>query len=214
MDDKTLKYWNDLYSKDNFFGTGPTKLAKLAQSFIKKNKAYSILELGCGQGRDAIHFSQMGHDVTAVDISPNAIEFINKTKDHLGIRNLKPLVFDIERPLPFNQDSFDLIYSNLTLQFFDLEKLNLFFHNFSKVLKKNSPLIFSTKKNGDKYYNFGKKINENAFEYKGIIRYFHDSEQLKSLLSEKFNILQFDADEHTNFDSTVSVWWKIIVEKK
>ena len=214
MDEKILKYWNDLYAKDDFFGIGPTKLAKLAQTLIKKNKTCSILELGCGQGRDAIFFSQMGHDVTALDISPNAIEFVKKTKDLLGIRNLKPLVFDIEKPLTFNQDSFDLIYSNLVLQFFEHEKLNLFFNHIAKVLKKSSPLIFSTKKIGDKYYNFGKKVNENAFEYKGIIRYFYDSEQLKSLLSEKFDILQFDADEHTNLDSTVSVWWKIIVEKK
>lgn len=33
-------------------------------------------------------------------------------------------------------------------------------------------LLFSTKKKGDKYYEFGNKINENAFEYSGITRYF------------------------------------------
>lgn len=192
---------------------GPTKLAKLAQTQIKENKIYSILELGCGQGRDSIFFSQFGHNVNAFDISPIAIEFINKTKDLLGITNLTPSVFDIEKPLEFNEDSFDLIYSNLALQFFELEKLNQIFNNVAKVLKKKSPFIFSTKKIGDKYYNFGTKVNENAFEYKGIIRYFYDAEQLKDLLSEKFDILQFDAAEHTNLDSTVSVWWQIIVEK-
>lgn len=192
---------------------GPTKLAKLAQTQIKENKIYSILELGCGQGRDSIFFSQFGHNVNAFDISPIAIEFINKTKDLLGITSLTPSVFDIEKPLEFNEDSFDLIYSNLALQFFELEKLNQIFNNVAKVLKKKSPFIFSTKKIGDKYYNFGTKVNENAFEYKGIIRYFYDAEQLKDLLSEKFDILQFDAAEHTNLDSTVSVWWQIIVEK-
>jgi len=134
-----------LYSKDNFFGTGPTKLAKLARTLIKKNKTYSILELGCGQGRDTIFFSQMGHYVTALDISSNAIEFVKKTKALLGIWNLKPLVFDIEKPFQFNQDSFDLIYSNLTLQFFEREKLNLFFNHIAKVLKKNSPKISTNK---------------------------------------------------------------------
>jgi len=32
-----LNYWNSLYSKDNFFGSGPTKLAKLAQELLLKD---------------------------------------------------------------------------------------------------------------------------------------------------------------------------------
>ena len=32
-----LNYWNELYSKQNFFGTGPTKLAKIAELALKEN---------------------------------------------------------------------------------------------------------------------------------------------------------------------------------
>ena len=71
-----------------------------------------------------------------------------------------------------------------------------------------------TKKIGDKYYKFGTKINENAYENKGIIRYFYDSEILTNVLSKNFEILELEADEHKNLDQTVSVWWKILVKKK
>ena len=81
-------------------------------------------------------------------------------------------------------------------------------------MKPKSKFLFSTKKEGDKYHNFGKKINDNIFENEGIIRYFFSSDQLKQLLSPYFNILEFESDKHTNLDSTVSVWWKILVEKK
>lgn len=210
----SLKYWNDLYSKDNFFGTGPTKLAQYAETLIKTNKIHSILEIGCGQGRDAIYFSQFGYDVKALDISPKAIEFVNKIKEQLRLKNLTTSIHDIEQPLEFNHDYFDLVYSNLALHFFDIDKLNFIFNNIAKVLKKNSHFLFSTKKVGDKYHNFGNKINENAYEHKGIIRYFYGARDLQNLISEKFDILQFDADKHSNLDASVSVWWKILAQKK
>ena len=65
-----------------------------------------------------------------------------------------------------------------------------------------------------KNYKFGTKINENAYEKKGIIRYFYDSEILTNVLSKNFEILELEADEHKNLDQTVSVWWKILVKKK
>jgi SAM-dependent methyltransferase len=213
-DEKILDYWNDLYSKDNFFGTGPTKLAILAQSLINQDKIHSILELGCGQGRDAIFLSQIGHNIEAIDISSRAIDFVNNTKDFLGINSLKASVGDISKPFKFHDNYFDLVYSNLALQFFDIEQMRLIFENISKVLKKDSKFLFSTKKEGDKYYNTGKQINDHAFENKGIIRYFFSSNELKNLLLKHFEILQFESDEHTNLDSTVSVWWKILVQKK
>ena len=79
-DIKYLDYWNKLYDSKFYFGTGPTKLAKKAESFLQESKVKTILELGCGQGRDAIHFAQLGYDVSALDISQKAIKSIEKVK--------------------------------------------------------------------------------------------------------------------------------------
>jgi len=73
--------------------------------------------------------------------------------------------------------------------------------------------LFSTKKKGDKYYQFGNKVSDDAFEYNGITRYFFDESTLKEVLSSHFEIIQLDSDVHTNLDSSVSVWWKILVKK-
>ena len=54
---KKLGYWNDIYSKQNYFGTGPTILALEAHELIKNNSITNILELGCGQGRDSLFFA-------------------------------------------------------------------------------------------------------------------------------------------------------------
>ena len=44
-----LDYWNKLYDSKFYFGTGPTKLAKKAESLLVESKVKRILELGCGQ---------------------------------------------------------------------------------------------------------------------------------------------------------------------
>ena len=69
-----MGYWNDIYSKKNYFGTGPTKLAIFAKELLEKNSLQKILELGCGQGRVCLFFAKLGFDVFGFDISQDAIE--------------------------------------------------------------------------------------------------------------------------------------------
>ena len=79
-------------------------------------------------------------------------------------------------------------------------------------MSNDSFFIFSTKKPGDKYFNFGKKISENSFQYKDITRYFFEKSEIKHLLEQNFKIISFEEDEHQNPDNTISAWWKILVK--
>lgn len=206
-------YWAKIYSRNNAFGIGPTKLAKTAVNIINTHKIKKILELGCGQGRDALFFSKCGYEVVAVDISEEAINFVKEQKKKLGLKNLEVFPHDIKTPLNHNE-YFDFVYSNLALQFFDLDELEIILKNISKTMKENSLFMLSTKKKGDKYFNFGNKISEYAYEYKGITRYFFDKSVLHGLLSKQFKVIKFDSNNHVNLDSSVSVWWSIVVKKK
>lgn len=208
-----LNYWNALYSKQNYFGEGPTKLAKIAEKLFQESNSQKILEVGCGQGRDAIYFSQLGFNVHAFDISANAIKSLSSVKERMNLNKLNVFEHNVLEPLDFPEEYFDFIYSNLALQFFDLKNLSKILKNISNVMKKNSSFLLSTKKEGDKYHKAGKKINDNAFENKGITRYFYPIDDLKSILSEQFHIVEINSDRHENIDSSVSVWWKILLTK-
>lgn len=85
---------------------------KEAQLFINnlmeflpvKNKM-DLLDLACGNGRHAIHLAKMGHTVTGLDLSPNAIQeanrtaFTNNLDVHFDVhdmrKSLAPRQFDI-----------------------------------------------------------------------------------------------------------------------
>ncbi len=213
-EEKIISYWSDMYSRPNVFGSGPTKLAKMANDLIHDKSIKKILEIGCGQGRDSIFFSEKGYSVEAFDISENAIMFVNKTKKSFNLKNLNAIVHDVTEPFSYPNNSFDFVYSNLALQFFDIHSLEKIFNNISRVMKDDTTILFSTKKNGDKYHNFGNKISEDAYEHKGIIRYFYDKSVLEHMLEHQFEILSFDDDRHTNPNSTISEWWKILLKKK
>jgi tellurite methyltransferase len=210
---KKLGYWNELYSKENYFGTGQTILANSAKELIDKYHFQKILELGCGQGRDSVFFAKYGYDVTATDISENAINFVKKIKNESNLKNLNLFVHDTKKPFDFLNKKFDLIYSNLALQFFNLSQLDSIFFNISNLMNDDSLFLFSTKKPGDKYFNFGNKISDHAFEYKGITRFFFDKSELEDVLKNYFNIIFLQDDKHVNQDGTESVWWKILVKK-
>jgi len=214
QDNNYLQYWESLYTREFFFGTGPTKLAKFAESILENTNVKNILEVGCGQGRDAIHFAQLRYQVDAFDLSHNAIKSLQNQKKVLHLDNLNVLTHDSSMPLFYDNQQFDFVYSNLALQFFELETLDKIFKEISRTLKNKSQFLFSTKKEGDKYYNFGEKIGEFSFQNKGVTRYFFPREMLENILSKYFEITQFDSDKHVNLDSTVSVWWKILLKKK
>jgi cyclopropane fatty-acyl-phospholipid synthase-like methyltransferase len=213
-EEKTISYWSDMYSRPNVFGSGPTKLAKMANDLIHDKSIKNILEIGCGQGRDSIFFAEKGYFVETFDISENGIKFVNKTKESFNLKNLNAIVHDVTEPFSYPNILFDFVYSNLALQFFNIDRLEKIFNNIYAVMKEESTILFSTKKKGDKYYDFGTKISEDAYEHKGITRYFYDKSILEPMLEQHFEILRFDDDRHTNPNSTISEWWKILLKKK
>ena len=67
--------FNSAYSTDKFFwGIKPNSLLVQAVKYVREGKA---LDIGAGEGRDAIFLAKNGLEVTAIDISQ---EGLNKVK--------------------------------------------------------------------------------------------------------------------------------------
>ena len=64
--------WEDAYRKVNLlWGLRPDSVLQSYCSLIPEG---TVLDLGVGEGRNAIPFAQMGHAVEGIDISPTAVE--------------------------------------------------------------------------------------------------------------------------------------------
>ncbi|MDG0815211.1 class I SAM-dependent methyltransferase [Bdellovibrio svalbardensis] len=105
-------FWSKSYQNDNNPGWNLGEPAEALKDMLPRLKISRsrILVLGCGEGHDAAMFAAAGHVVTAVDISPLALERAKKLYGHM--ENLKFMEADLfDLPRSFDK-SFDVVFEH------------------------------------------------------------------------------------------------------
>ena len=116
-------FWEKTYKDDSVstFGLRPNQeVQDLCPSF-KQN--CSILEVGCGEGKNSLFLAEKGFKVHAVDISESAIQKVNR----LSLERKLELTTQAQdlRTFVFNK-SYDVIISYGTLHFVEKKDWKLF----------------------------------------------------------------------------------------
>ena len=70
-----------------------------------------LLEVGCGMGYDSLEFIRRGVRVTAVDLTPNAVEFAKRHFEVVGA-GVDEVRVGNALDLPFPDETFDAVWSN------------------------------------------------------------------------------------------------------
>jgi ubiquinone/menaquinone biosynthesis C-methylase UbiE len=99
-----LKYFNQIKGRRY-------KLEPFIRSIVQFEKwqGKKILEIGCGIGIDGMEFTKNGADYTGIDISEKSL-WLAKNYFSLNQQKSNLLLADAEN-LPFEDNSFDLVYS-------------------------------------------------------------------------------------------------------
>lgn len=58
-----------------------------------------VCDLGCGAGRDSVHLAMLGHDVTAVDVLPDALKMAQSLAAQMGV-SLHTELLNLRRQMP------------------------------------------------------------------------------------------------------------------
>ena len=96
------------------------------------------LDLGCGTGRHASWLAEAGAKVTAVDFSEGMLA---EARRKPGADAVRFLVHDLREPLPFADETFDLVVSGLVLE--HVSELAPFFREARRVLKRDGRCVVS-----------------------------------------------------------------------
>lgn len=110
------------------------KLAMWGRSYLEIKKEYTILDLGCGGGRNIEYFLTKANKVYGIDHSPTSVKMASK----INMQAIKDgrcqiLVGDV-RNIPFLDESIDIVTAFETIYFWnDIESC---FKEIYRVLKK------------------------------------------------------------------------------
>lgn len=133
--------------KDNFFGRfvlkgmnkGHEKLAKWGRSYLKIDKEFTVLDLGCGGGRNIEYFLSKANKVYGIDYSKSSVKMArNLNKDEIKSGRCQILLGDV-KSLPVKDESIDIVTAFETIYFWDeIEKC---FKEIYRVLKKDGEFL-------------------------------------------------------------------------
>lgn len=151
------------------------------------NKGDSVLELGCGEGRDAINLLNKGYNLLATDYSKEAINKCNELSNNQYIKNFKTLDFLTEEL----NNKYDYIYSVSVLHMLVLKEHRIKYLKFIKDhLKENGKALITVLGDG----SFNKCTNiEDAFNI--VERKYQNTDEVVNVPETSCNIVGWNTLE-------------------
>lgn len=183
--------WSGSYDNDKNL---TRDLDERVMSETFNNKRFgSILEIGCGTGKNTAFLSEIGEKVCSVDFSERMID---KAREKISKTNVLFSIADINEKWDFKDDSFDLITSNLVLE--HVGNLNHIFSEAKRMLGENGR-FFICELHPYRQYQGKKAEFNNGKETTQIPAYLHNiSEFTNSAKKNGFSLLELNEWWHKN----------------
>ncbi len=205
---RDTEYWNSYYLKNPNF-----EPSQFAQDVLKKMEpGKNLLELGCGNGRDSLYFSNNGLHVTGIDASEIAIKRLKKEQvnaDSLFICD------DFVKSEAIFQRQYDYIYSRFTLHAINEKQETVLLNSIMGALKTNGKLFIEARSIHDELYGKGECIEKDAYIYNDHFRRFIDVQELREKLVQRgFSILYSEeSDQFSPMADSKPILIRVIATK-
>jgi len=83
----TTNQYDTKYAGETYYwGFTPSTTCYEVLKRMPPARPLKLLDIGCGEGRNAVFFARNGYDVTAFDLSPKGVEKTLRLAEHVGVR--------------------------------------------------------------------------------------------------------------------------------
>lgn len=176
---KFKDFWNNAQST---YSTDGEEYSKWLDKYAEKISSCGtkVLDLGCGIGYDSDYLTRKGLEVIACDFSDVALRRLQER-----VPDVKTMLLDISEPLPFENDSFDLIVADLSLHYFDEQTTESIMREIARVLTPNGCLLARVNSIYDVNHGAGdgEKIEDNYYFVGGYNKRFFTIEDAQRFFS-------------------------------
>lgn len=184
-------YWNRYY-KNKICSTEPSPFARYVSTLVEAG--HSLVELGCGNGRDALYFAGIGLKVTALDLSEEAIAELNRR----NIPNARFQCGDFVNGDIHHPESYNYAYSRFTIHAINANQEQVLLQNVFRGLKPGGTFFIEVRSVQDPLFGRGQLVERNAYFYDHHYRRFIVMEELLKSL-EKYGFRVDYAQERIGF---------------
>lgn len=204
-------YWKNIYSKQSE-GEQPSLFARyIVDNHVVENK--NLIELGCGNGRDAIFFANANANVVAVDQCDNIIELLDHRFQKVGNLKFKCLDFTCMDDVT----KYDIVYSRFTLHSISQSQEDGVLSWAYRNLNVGGCLCIEVRGQKNEIYKVGEPVDgePDAFILNGHYRRFLNFEDLCNALKNIGFHIDF-ADERKGFapyNGTDETYIRVIASK-
>lgn len=168
------------------------------------NKDIAVLDLGSGNGANIPFLLSRTNNVFALDYAESAINLI-KSKYHI-----EAIAADMRMPLPYNDRSFAIIISDLSLHYFSEKETHSILEDIHRTMKIKGTLLVRLNSSNDIKHGAkkGTEIEKGYFEYEGRRKRFFDKEMIQIFVGEYFDI-EYLEEKRTGKYLEEKVLWEI-----
>lgn len=151
------KSFNQQYLEEEcYWGLSPNKEVIKIPNYKQSG---TVLDLGCGEGKNGLYLAKKRFDVTGIDISPNGIEKFLKLADQmrLKVNGVVENIIDFE----FKQ-KYDCIICMSTLHFLEKNEIGIIINEMKENTNPNGLNVINvfTTDNPNKNFNYLFQKNE------------------------------------------------------
>jgi cyclopropane fatty-acyl-phospholipid synthase-like methyltransferase len=203
---------NDIPSGEDKISIVATEALNFLQGRLLPSIQYTLLDIGCGDGRDINHLSANFANLIlgGIDVSSEAIEqavHLNSGKENI--------TFECMDWKELDDTKYDIVYMSGVYHFFPLADRRAFISKVKKILKPDGFFLMSTLSSNDtQYYGKGEPVvgDPNSFQGEYFIHFSSEEE-----LREDFKFLRIvNLFEyfHKNYahDAEYHTMWMLIGE--
>jgi ubiquinone/menaquinone biosynthesis C-methylase UbiE len=128
--------WSETYDSDENLTRDLDQ--NITHHHLSTSRFDTILEIGCGTGKNTTLLAQIGREVRAVDFSQGMIQ---TAREKVRAENVRFFLMDISQPWDFENEFFELIVCNLVLE--HIQSLGLVFGEARRVLQPNGTFFIN-----------------------------------------------------------------------
>ena len=168
-------YWNSYYATDKIV----REPSLFAQYIIEKyhEMICSLIDAGCGNGRDSLFFAAHGIRVVGIDASDQAIRDLQDS--HAA--NTDFVCGDFVQKIS-EQGEVDAVYSRFSIHAIDRTQQSAFLKKSYDALKENELLFIESRSIHDEIYGEGDCVGPDEYIFNGHYRRFLRLEELQEEL--------------------------------